>query len=232
MQVEARFRRRPSVDEKIPELHKRVLEKLLSIPGLGKGAATAEALILEFGEDEGGGANLTPILAPGVKGCVSYVSRFYAGAGDVARNDDYLILAADTELVSFSLLCREIFPAVIEVFGPYRAAVVSDLNQDLDDFDAIIDEAERTGRDVDGRDTVYRLRPLNFFDDEMCKRAFGHPADDLVVLAKRFFSGARLFHGGALLPLSDEPLLSHRLFTLDMDFRQSLNMPPKAFVDP
>lgn len=221
MQVEARFRRRPSANEQIPALHSHICRDLFLVRGLWNESSTLDQIGLDLGTGESAASDLTPALAAGIKGAVSYVGRSWA-VQDQAKADDFLSLQLDLDAIDFAQFCREIFPQVVAAFKPYRAAVITDIGQDLDDFDLIIEEVGRTGTDVDGRDTVYRIWPANYFDDEMCNRAFGLAAADVVSKAAMCISRAALFHGGALLGLADEPVTGQRLDSLDDEFFKCL----------
>lgn len=203
MQVEARFRRRAVASESVSVLNSRVTDQLSAIGGLW--SVGCSGVRFDKGVGESAATDLSPCLTHGITGQVSYASRLPAAITDKAISDDFITLRFDTNRVDFHLFCRDIFTEVIRVFRPYRAGVVSDLDLDLDDFEEVASKARRTGLDVDGRDSVYRLYPINYFDKIMCERAFGMSPEQV----SRAFNGLVLssvtFAEGLILVISNEP---------------------------
>jgi hypothetical protein len=220
MHIEARFRRRAQVGESVPDLVRALLASLSGIEGLWKeGAPTGDA-IFDAGQGESAAVDLSPCLVRGLRGAVSYASRVPGAVVDKAIADDVLVLQIDNEAMDFQSLCRQTFARLVEAFLPYRAAVITDLDLDLDDFESIAQEAQRTGRDVDGRDTVYRIHPVNYFDDLMCVRAFGVDAAELVARLQGKIEFAQSICSGALLVVVAEAVQGEQLASLDSRVRE------------
>jgi hypothetical protein len=60
------------------------------------------------------------------------------------------------------------------------------------------------GADIDGRDGVYRMWLVSYFDDELCRRSFGLSAREVVHSAAPACEHAALWSGGALLVVTSE----------------------------
>ena len=222
MQIEARFRRRARAAESVPDLNRTLLASLSRIKGLWKEGATSRDAIFDAGQQESAAVDLSPCLAPGLRGAVSYASRIPSAIVDKALADDVLLLQLEDGALNFQFLCWQIFPSLIEAFQPYRAAVITDLDFDLNDFELISREAQRTGRDVDGRDSVYRIHPVNFFDETMCVRAFGFSAEGLVAKLQGKIELAKSLCSGAMLLVAAEVVQGEQLASLDARVRQTL----------
>ena len=173
MQIKADFRRRAKVGESIPNLNIEILNRLTQVKGLWSDGAKVADVFFSPGTGESAATDLSSCLSSGIRGAISYASRLPAAIQDRAISDDFLVLEFDTDSVNFNFFCTEVFPEIVQIFHPYRACVITDIDSDLDDFEQIAKEAQETGLDVDGRDTVFRLQALNFYDDDMCFRAFG-----------------------------------------------------------
>lgn len=224
MKIEARFRRRAVLGENVEDLNARVLHELSTIEGLWIKEQGISGAHLDSGQGESAAVDISPCLGNGMKGAISYASRLSTFISDKAINDDTLVIQMDADAVDFVSFCRCVFPAIVRVFCPYRANIVTDLNQDLDDFEEIVEEVQRTGRDVDGRDTVFRIYPTNYFDDVMCRRAFGLSADEVVVKLSGKIMLAEYFQLGALLILIDKPVADGALIALDVQIRNILKL--------
>lgn len=222
MKIEARFRRRAEAGESLSELHSGLLNRLSRVAGLWSGSKVISDVHFDAGSGESAAVDFSPCLIGGIKGAISYASRLPAAIVDKAVADDSLVIQLDTDTVDFQRFSREIFPELVRIFNPYRAAVVTDLDQDLDDFEDIVKEAQITGRDVDGRDTVFRLQSVNYFDDTMCIRAFGINADQVVNRLRGSIPLAEHLQSGALLVVSKKPVVGEQLIALDVSIRVGL----------
>jgi hypothetical protein len=223
MKIEARFRRRAVVGEIISELNDELLSQLSKINGLWLESKSVEDAYFDAGAGESAASDLSSCLTDGIKGAISYASRLPAAIVDKAISDDSIVLKFDNNEVDLEWFCNHVFPEVIKVFLPYRAAIVTDLDQDLDDFENIVQESQRTGSDIDGRDSVFRIQPVNYFDDLMCKRAFGLSANEVVEKLKKSAERAESFEAGALLMISSNPLVGEQLFSMDSIVRKDLS---------
>lgn len=224
MKFEARFRRRANLSDDIGDLNARILSHLSDIDGLWESEKGISDAKLDTGSGESAAADMSLCLRFGMKGAITYASRLLKSIPDKAIYDDSLVIQIDTDTVAFAWFCRSVFPEIIKIFSPYRANIVTDLDQDLDDFENIVEEAQRTGKDVDGRDTVFRIHPANYFDEVMCVRAFGISGNVMVEKLAGSIALAENFQSGALLILIDEPVTGGALIALDTHIRRLLEL--------
>jgi hypothetical protein len=222
MQIEARFRRRAESGEVISELNSSLLNRLSKIKGLWAESKSVEDVCFDAGNGESAASDLSPCLVNAVNGAISYASRLPAAIKDKATSDDSIILKFDSDEIDFHKFCNDVFPEIIEAFSPYRAVIITDLDQDLDDFEDIVQESQSTGKDIDGRDSVFRIYPVNYFDDEMCKRAFGISSSEVVGKLKSSIDRAEIIAGGALLLVFSEPAAGSELASIDNLVRRFL----------
>ncbi|GHA22486.1 hypothetical protein GCM10008090_35260 [Arenicella chitinivorans] len=222
MQIEARFRRRSIVNQSLDHLQSIDLEKLSEIDELWQVKVGAEPYI-DQGIGESASCDITDCLVKGVEGALSYASRLEGSVIDKATSDDILILTVDLDLIDFKEFSCHTFPKIIGAFNPYRASIVTDLDLDLDDFEDIVGRVQKTGKDVDGRDSVYRFCAANFFDSEMCNRAFGLTPQKVVTALQKSLVYADLIFGGALMILSISPLVGKDLLAADEMIKRELS---------
>lgn len=203
--IEVRFRRRATVDERVSDVFADLVSRLRTIDYLAA-SPSMEVPVLDLGTGESAAANLTSLLGTGFSGAVSFASRLPKAICDRAISDDVLVLRIPRDQADFRLLALEVFPTVIEAFQPYRAFAITDMEQDLDDFEAICEEAQRTGRDVDGRDSVFKIQPIDFFDEELCRRSFGKSAQGVAQCMSGNVVSAQTISNGVMVTLTPSPL--------------------------
>ena len=186
-----RWESRANLDEPYPELNAKFVEQFIAVPGFWGAGKTASDAPFES-TDESASLDLRTALVSGLGGQVLYAPRF-AGylSRDIAQSDDFIWLRLDTEEADHVRFCSATLPRLIEVFGSYRAAARTDDAVKLADFDITRVQSQKTGRNIDGRDSVYRIWPVCFFDDLLCRRAFGIGAAE--VAARR--AGVRARRG-------------------------------------
>ena len=111
----------------------------------------------------------------------TYTPRFPAWLSeDKATSDDFLTLVIDAEKNDRATFCHETMPELIKTFEAYRATLETDRKVWVDDHMNRVNLYRGRGPDRDGRDTVERIAPVNFFDDILCRRAFGIGAEEVV----------------------------------------------------
>lgn len=222
MKIEARFRRRAQASESIADLNSQLLVRLSRISALWRSDQSIANVHFDAGTGESAAADLSACLENGIDGAISYASRLPGSIVDRAVSDDCLTLVLDIGAVNFKVFCRTTFPEIVKAFDAYRASSVTDLDNDLEDFDGIVKEAQQTGRDIDGRDTVFRINAINFFDNTMCLRAFGISSSEVVEKLYGSIEWAENFHSGVLMRTSEEPVVGAQLLANDDRVRQLL----------
>ena len=205
--VDVVIRRRASLAEPSPELNAKFVEQFAAVPGFWDAGKTASDAPFEF-TGESASLDLRTALASRLAGQIFYAPRF-AGylSRDIARSDDFISLRLDTEEADYARFYSDTLPRLIDIFRPYRAAAETDDAVMLADFDLICAQSQKTGRDIDRRDSVHRIWPVCFFDDLLCRRAFGIGAAEVVARAAPECERAEVMHGGAFLLVVVGPAL-------------------------
>ena len=86
-------------------------------------------------------------------------------------------------------MIARVFPQYIKAFGAYRAAL-HDWSVTRSDWPMVVAACEATKKDVNGRDGVFRINAANYFDRELCSRAFGKSPKEIL----DFFKSIYFFH--------------------------------------
>jgi hypothetical protein len=189
------------MQEQITERHEQILGDLKRIDWLWKNDLVDVAL---SSQGESAACDLTPFLRDGITGALQYSARFERGMYDKAMFDDIMTFRLEESKLRYNEFCPQVFSNFIDAFNPYRAAIVMDLDLDLDDWDSIVELAQRDGIDADGRDTVFRINPVNFFDEQLCKRAFQLNSQQVVNRLHGHVQEASIVHGGAFIIVTND----------------------------
>ena len=197
------FRHRPCASESIEERHMSFLKGIgdLGVPWNLNGALEVPSI----GSELVASVSLDKLLPPGVKGRISYALRDQKYLKDDAQFDDTLFIEFQSSKVNYSDLLRVIFPKYIKAFSSYRSAL-HDWNVTRSDWPLVLAGCEATKKDINGRDGVFRINAANYFDRELCLRAFGKSPSQLVDLLKGDVEEVREFEGGVLIVISYTPL--------------------------
>lgn len=204
------FRHRPKFSESIEKRHKNFLEKL---SGLGTPWDLDGAL--ELPDIEGELVVSVPLdkwLPKGVKGRISYALRNEKYLEDDAQFDDSLFVEFSNAKVDYSDLLKRIFPAYADAFGAYRAAL-HDWSVTRSDWPAVVAACDATKKDVNGRDGIFRINAANYFDKELCLRAFGKNPQQVVSCLQGHVEEVSELAGGALIVVSYTPLSTSEITT-------------------
>lgn len=125
----------------------------------------------ESGNYGSGSADLSDICVSGVSAALSFSSRLAGDLLDSAAADD--VLTIEVEPGSFDFASLSNWLRILSApFGAYRGAVITDDDLDVDDYEKVMELSTQTGRDVDGRDSVYRFWPAMVIDEELAIRSF------------------------------------------------------------
>lgn len=215
MYVDFMLRRRASLDEPCPELNTKFIEQFVAIPDFWDAGKNASDTPFDF-TGESASLDLRTALVSGLAGQITYRPRF-AGylSRDIAQSDDFIWLRLDTEMADYVRFCSVTLPRLIEVFGSYRAAAETDNDVLLDDFDITRVQSQKSGLNINGRDSVYRIWPVCFFDDLLCRRAFGIGAAEVAARAAPECERAEILCGGAFLLVTSEVVVGPDLEALN-----------------
>jgi hypothetical protein len=216
------LRHRPDLGESIQVLHSKLIDSLVALGplwGVSPGAVVATptvrpgALLAQV--------DLRQVLPFAKKPYVVYSERNASYLGDKAMYDDYLIAEFDPDKLDFARLALEAFPAYVGAFQCYRAAIYNQA-QAIEDWSQIVEQSQSTGKDVDGRDGVYRIHPVNFFDRELCQRAFGRTPEQIKDALTGHVECVELLYDGVYIVVSSRVLPETELLKIDSGLRRLL----------
>jgi hypothetical protein len=221
MFVDVMIRRRARLDEPIPALNARLLEQFAAVPGFwGQGKTAADA---PFEQGETGSLDLRKSLRDGLSGQVVYMPRF-AGylSKDESKADDTLRIRLDTDKVDYAAFCIETLPRLITIFESYRGHVETDAKVRAADWEIVRQQSRKTGRNIDGRDSIFRIWPVCWFDGELSRRAFGITAEEAVRRASPECERAGLIAGCASLIVTSAIVVGANLDVIDARIKSRL----------
>jgi hypothetical protein len=122
----------------------------------------------------------------------------------VSKADDTLRVRMDTSKIDYAAFCAETLPRLISVFGSCRGRVETDLKVKGADWEIVRQQSRKTGRSIDGRDSIFRIWPVCWFDGELSRRSFGFGAEEVVRRAARECERAEIIAGCAFLIVTSE----------------------------
>jgi hypothetical protein len=199
MFVDVMMRRRGRVDEPIPALNAALIEQFMAVPGFwGEGKTAADAPLSEG--EAGSSLDLRKSLRDGLSGQAIYIARFPGYMSkDVARADDTMRVRLNTDKIDHATFCTETLPRLITIFGSYRGYVETDAKVRAADWDVVRQQSRQTGRNIDGRDGIFRIWPVCWFDEELSRRTFAIGVEEAVRRAAPECERAEVVAGCAFL---------------------------------
>ncbi|WP_460132368.1 hypothetical protein [Pseudomonas sp. S1_E04] len=211
------FRHRPSVSESIEERHINFLKAIgdLGVPWNLNGPLEVPSI----GSELVVSVSLDKLLPTGVKGRISYALRDKKHLEDDAQFDDTLFIEFSRYKVNYSDLLKVVFPRYVKTFGSYRA-VLHDWDITRGDWPLVLEACDATKKDINGRDGVFRINAANYFDRELCLRAFGRDPAQLVELLSGYVEEVREFEGGILIVISYIPISTAELISVGGRLRE------------
>ncbi|MBC8787411.1 hypothetical protein [Pseudomonas fluorescens] len=204
------FRHRPKFSESIEKRHENFLERLS-----GLGAPWDLAGAVDVPDIEGElvvSVSLDKFLPKGIKGRIAYSLRSERYLEDDAQFDDSIFIEFSNAKIDYLDLLKRIFPAYVEAFGAYRAAL-HDWSVTRSDWPAVVAACDATKKDVNGRDGVFRINAANYFDEKLCLRAFGKSPQQIINRLKGHVEEASELAGGVLIVVSYTPLTTSEIAT-------------------
>jgi hypothetical protein len=162
------------------------------------------------GADIGAGVSLTRVLGKVKRVQVYYCFR-WSGLRDEGCCDDFIDMAFNPLKVDYAGFVREVLPRLILAFDAYLA--------ELGDNEFVHIDFDRSRREApDCRSDVYRVWPVSFYDELLCRRAFALKpaaiADRLKGVAEHvelLGDGVYIVGSSRPLPLSEADELCKRL---------------------
>jgi hypothetical protein len=221
MRIELRYRAR--VDESIEERHQQIMAGLSQIaPPWGlKGRTPPPAPV---SADLGVMVDLSAPLGARVGSYLSYPLRSAAYLRDEAEFDDVMVIEFEPEEIDYTHLARSVFAQYVQAFKAYRGTIILDNDLRRKDWEEIVRLYRETGRDVDGRDEVYRINTVNYFDRELCRRAFNLSPEEIAHRLEGKVERVSLLLDGVLLIVTSELLDRTELEKVDAMVRGYLGV--------
>lgn len=104
---------------------------------------------------------------------------------DRAVRDDHLFFQFDRRdtKINYSDLLQKVAPQVIEAFGPYRAClnfILYGVLYDQKNEDALRRLRREPAIEIDGRNNIFNLDAVSYWDGELCQRALGYGRDEVI----------------------------------------------------
>jgi len=198
MRYELDIRARARTEETIEHKHDTFMKGLTAIPqpwGLGGRQAPPAP---DPGSELSAGLSLKKFLGKGVYSanvCYEYRREFR----DEGSDDDLIAIDLNPRKADYRSLVLDVFPAYVRAFGAYLGEI-GDVEFTHVDFDK---EGELK---LNCRNDVYRIRPVSFFDAELCRRAFGLAPTDIVVKLQGKVERVSSICNGVYIVGSAEPL--------------------------
>ena len=214
------FRHRPECSESIQEKHSRFLAQLA---GLGAPWSLGNTIELPDIEDElVVSVSLDKLLPSGVKGRISYALRNPKYLEDDAQFDDALFIEFAGGKVDCLDLIKRVFPQYIKAFGAYRAAL-HDWSVTRSDWPMVVAACEATKKDVNGREGVFRIHAANYFDRELCSRAFGKSPKQVVDCLNNHVDSVSELDDGVLIVVRYSPMSTNELTQVSQRLKEILS---------
>ena len=223
MFVDVMIRRRAALNEPVDALNAGFLEQLAGIPDVwGEGKTAADA---PFERGETASLDLRKALRDGLSGQIVYMPRL-AGylSKDVAKADDWMRIRLDTDKVDYAAFCTRTLPQLIALFSSYRGYVETDAKVRAADWQIVRQQSRQTSRNIDGRDSILRIWPVCWFDEELSRRAFGIGVEEAVRRAAPECEHAEVIAGCAFLVVSSSIVPGSALDALDARLKSRLGV--------
>jgi hypothetical protein len=221
MFVDVVMRRRARLDEPIPTLNAKLVEQFIAVPGFwGEGRTAADA---PFEQGEMGSLDLRKALRDGLAGQVVYAARFPKNLSrDVAKADDFMRVRLNTDKIDYATFCTETLRRLITAFRPYRGHMETDPKVRAADWEVVRQQSRQTDRNVNGRDSIFRIWPVCWFDEELSRRAFGIGVEEAVRRAAPECEHAEVVAGCTFLLVTSATVVGANLDVIDARIKSRL----------
>ncbi|MDU8500556.1 hypothetical protein RYB01_15395 [Pseudomonas syringae] len=214
------FRHRAYHGDSIETRHMRFIEEISTLgngwdlKGLGELPDIGSELVLSVALDSS--------LPPGIKGRLSYQYRHEGYLENNAQYDDTLFIEFSSERVDFSDVVKKLFPSYVKAFGCYRATL-HNWALTRRDWPKVLDACEATSKDANGRDGIYRINSVNYFDDALCRLEFNLTPRQIIERLRGGVEIASEFENGILLIYTSHEVAESDLEGINTEVRRLLN---------
>lgn len=180
--LKLQFRRRPKSDLSIAACHERLMSELSRLEKPWKAKEGVVTPSLDDGEVLVA-LKTSDLLTGEFPGLLSYQFRDISYLKDKGKYDDVLDFEIDRSPDLYKSLVDGVFEKYVRAFGAYRGTLIGS-SLAKKDATSVLANMRSSGKDINGRDGVYRINALNFFDSELCGRAFGLTPEQMENLLK------------------------------------------------
>jgi len=228
--IELWIRSRADKSKSIEARHAEVMERMAKVaPPLGFAGLT-----LPPAPDCGDGLGASYGMKFPIRGLRFMGHYIYRGERyiyrDEAKFDDFLRYGFKTsnKAIDYRAVLHEHLPKVVEAYQGYRMDTTFDYHDlwyvrggdngyGADGYAIEINEVYNRLRkdkriDVDGRNNIYTLRPAQYWDAELCRRALGYSPDEVVARLRGKVPRVERLLDGVYLVLNDDPALTYEAF--------------------
>lgn len=212
------LRHRARVDESFEEKHSKFMSAIAglgrpwNLEGLGELPGIGSELLIAISLDK--------FLGVGIKGRLIYMYRGRGYLEDSSQYDDTLFVEFSSRKLSLKSVV-DFLPVYIMAFECYRATV-HNWEITRSDWPKVVERCDETGMDVNGRDGVYRINAINYFDRELCGRAFDLSPEEVVERLSGKVESVYLLGDGVFLVYSSQPLERQAHESVDHEVRRLL----------
>lgn len=189
--------------------HSSFFERIRELPGQWGGSDLPVPPMPRFKGGSSASTSLTKFFGQGIhRAMVTY--RYRRMLSDDGLSDDLLNIVFNPHVVSLRELLLVAVPKYIEAFDAYLAEYFDDAVIDL--------PPEENLKAPNPRTDVKRIGPVSYFDDLLCRRAFGIAPERVLARCQAEVEHVELVAGGAyllgsskVLSMNEARLLSERM---------------------
>lgn len=222
---ELNVRHRPTMAETIEQRFACFLATLRDLPppwGLAEGK---ELRLPPVGTGLSASAQLRGKLGTGIAGIVTISYRAPANVRDQASHDDSIAIEFDTSKVVWRQLVDDGLPGYISAIGAYIGHLYR-WDESPEEWRLLKEVANKTGKDLDGRDGFFRFGPVSFMDRELCRRGCnGLMPEQIVTQLRDVVPDVKMLGDGVLIVATDHFPEQHEIVAADRLIRERLGLP-------
>ena len=187
------LRSRPSAQEPIPARHDQIMSELAKLPSPWGLVSNPWPRAEEPGGEYIRAIVLKNSFGRSINFAATYRNR--AALKDEAISDDVLDFEFNVKKVDYPQLLESALPRYIEITRAYRA--------DIMPYEYRLQEAAQM-RLIEQRRNVYNISPVNYFDSEISRRAFGLSPQQLLQRLEGKIAEGRMLGDGAYIVATRE----------------------------
>lgn len=218
-------RHRPLMTETIEQRFAHFIEIMDRLPppwGIAKGK---ELKLLPITTGLSTDTKLRGKLGHGISGFVNFRYRAPMNLGDRAANDDAVVIEFNASKVVWRELIDAALPSYLRAIGAYICRLER-WDEMPETGRATSDVCRRFGKDLDGRDGLFRFGPVSYMDRELCRRGCnGMTPEQIVERLAGVVPDVRPFDDGVLIVAADHFPEQAEIVATDRKIRERLDLP-------